>query len=385
MQTSGRKPRVVIISAAWGVAAHLPAWRVLADEVEVIGIMTSREETAVAAARANGIPRAYWDIDTLCADADVDIVDVGTQPRIRQLLCAKVLAAGKHCYAGIPFATDTVWSQRLLDAQRSAGVVGMVDATIMAVPAVVRMKEMIDEGFLGDIWFAHSRFNQQLFNQPPAHWPYKWFADEGAGASGLRNLGSHALHPMVHLLGPVAEAIGSNIRCLDSWHYADGEVAYPANPDSVVAMLRFASGAVSSLATSWVAADGPGWSLEIQGSKGRLLAEGAPFPTAEGTRLYAGPVGTSYVPVGTWQDLPARLTTLPGSLLDPAYPDRAAAEAHRAGPQDLVMGSMFRAMLATMRGEAVAQPDFARAHHVQQVVQAICRSDESRTWEPVAA
>jgi len=380
-----RKLRVAIVSAAWGVVSHLPAWRVLADEVEVAGIMTSREETASAAARETGIPRAYWDITTLCADPDIDIVDVGTQPRTRQALALAVLKAGKHVYSGMPFATGADWAQRLLDEQRRQGVVGMVDATIQAVPAVVRMKEMIDEGFLGDIWFAHTRFNQPLFNRPPAGWPYKWFAEEGSGASAVRNLGSHALHPMVHMIGPVAEVVGRNETYVDTWNFADGDVLRPANPDTSAVLLKFASGALGTLVTSWVAADGAGWSLEIHGSKGRLLAEGSPFPTARGTRLYAGPVSTSYVPTGEWQELPDRLTTLPGSLLDPAYPDRARAEARKPGPQDLEMARMFREMIGAIRTGTRASPDFAQALHVQQIVEAAYRSDASRRWEPVPA
>ena len=43
------KLRVGLISAAWGAHAHLPAWRSLED-VEVVGICTSRRETAEKAA-----------------------------------------------------------------------------------------------------------------------------------------------------------------------------------------------------------------------------------------------------------------------------------------------------------------------------------------------
>jgi len=374
-----------MVGASWGVVAHLPAWRALADEVEVVGIMTSREESAVAAASATGIPRAYWDIATLCADPDIDIVDMGTQPRTRQAMVEAVLTSGKHCFSGMPFATDAAWSRRLLDAQRQAGVAGMVDATIQAVPAVVRMKELIDEGAIGDIWFAQTSFNQQLFNQPPAHWPYMWFAEANSGASALRNLGAHALHPLVHMLGPVAEAVGHNQRNLAEWRFADGQVVAPQTPDTAAALLRFQSGATATLTTSWVAADASGWSLEVHGSRGRLRAEGAPFPTAEGTRLYYGAAGTSYLPVGDWVEIPDRLKALPGSLLDPAHPDRDAAAARRPGPQDLVMGRMFRDLTQAIRSDAPAGPDFAQAHHVQQIVEAVCRSDHSRSWEPVFA
>lgn len=379
------KLNVAIVSAAWGVVCHLPAWRLLANEVEVLGIMTSREETATAAATASAIPRAYWDIETLCADRDIHIIDVGTQPRIRQELVSAVLRAGKHCYSGMPFATDGIWARRLLDEQRHADVVGMVDATIQATPAAVRMKEMIDDGAIGRPWFAQASFNQQLFLQPPAGWPYKWFAEKGAGASALRNLGSHALHPMVWMLGPIEEVIGRNDQWLEDWRFADGEVLDVHSPDTANALLRFRSGVTAGFQTSWVAADGAGWFFEVHGSGGRLRVEGESFPNAEQTHLFYGAAGKAYTPVGEPVPIPGRLHELPGSLLDPDWPDRAAVAARQIGPQDLVMGKMFRGMVNAVKGTGTAQPDFAQAFHVQQVVEAICCSDESRAWEPVLA
>ena len=70
MATANTRPlRVGIISAAWGVHAHLPAWRSL-DGIEVTAICTSRPETAKAACDATGVPRAFHDFHTLAADPD---------------------------------------------------------------------------------------------------------------------------------------------------------------------------------------------------------------------------------------------------------------------------------------------------------------------------
>jgi hypothetical protein len=52
---NGARLKVGIISANWGVQAHLPAWRALSDDVEVAAICTAHQDTAEAAATA---PRA---------------------------------------------------------------------------------------------------------------------------------------------------------------------------------------------------------------------------------------------------------------------------------------------------------------------------------------
>src|ERR1700742_2661059 len=101
-QRSAGKLRVGLISAAWGAYAHLPAWRSLQD-VEVVGICTSRRETAENAARKYHIERPFWDYHTLANDPDIDIIDCGTRPNWRRDMVLAALDAGKHVYNGIPF------------------------------------------------------------------------------------------------------------------------------------------------------------------------------------------------------------------------------------------------------------------------------------------
>ena len=72
--------RVGIVSATWGAFAHLPAWRAIPG-VEVTAICTSRRETAEAAQQRLGLPRAFWNAEEMCADRDIDIVDLGTRDR----------------------------------------------------------------------------------------------------------------------------------------------------------------------------------------------------------------------------------------------------------------------------------------------------------------
>jgi hypothetical protein len=92
--------RVGIISANWGVTAHLPAWRANPD-VEVVAICTAHRETAEAAAKAHKIPKAFWDYRKMAEDAEVDVVDVGTRPSLRYDMCIASLRAGKHVYTGV--------------------------------------------------------------------------------------------------------------------------------------------------------------------------------------------------------------------------------------------------------------------------------------------
>ncbi|MCC6829468.1 MAG: Gfo/Idh/MocA family oxidoreductase, partial [Novosphingobium sp.] len=200
---SVRPLRVGIISAAWGARAHLPAWRSL-DGVEVTAICTSRPETAARAAAEFGVPRAFHDFREMARDPEIDLIDCGTRPALRRDMVLAALAAGKHVYNGIPFARDLADAQEMQKAWQAAGTVAAVDAFMQAVPALVQMQAMVEDGWIGRLFGAEIAFESPLFTAAQANVPgYAWFADPANGASALRNLGSHMLHLLVHFFGPV--------------------------------------------------------------------------------------------------------------------------------------------------------------------------------------
>jgi predicted dehydrogenase len=361
---------VGIISANWGVQAHLPAWRALSDDVEVTAICTAHQDTAEAAARDNGIERAFWDYRTMCADPELDIIDCGTRPSFRYDMVMTAQRNDKHVYNGIPFAIDLSHAQAMLALQRERKRVGVADAFIQAVPAVARMKELIEDGFLGELYFVTSSFNQQLFNEQSRHFPYNWFADAAYGADALRNLGSHMLHPMVHLFGDVEEVIGQADICRKEWKFVDGGSVRPQVIDTAIAMMRFRNGGMGQIATSWVAADGPGWQLEAFGSRGRLLAHGPSFPLPATTKLYAGPAGASYVPIAEEVAVPERLGLVPGATF--------TANDYRTPL--MPMARVYADMVQAIRSGGDGAPSFAQACHVQQIVEGIHQSLQTRSW-----
>jgi predicted dehydrogenase len=367
---NGARLKVGIISANWGVQAHLPAWRALRDDVEVTAICTAHQDTAEAAARDNGIARAFWDYRTMCADPDLDIIDCGTRPSLRYDMVMTALKHDKHVYNGIPFAMDLSHAQAMLALQRERKKVGVADAFIQAIPAVAHMKELIDDGFLGELYFVTSYFNQQLFNEQSRHFPYNWFADAAYGANALRNLGSHMLHPLVHLFGDVEEVVGQADICRKEWKFVEGGTVRPQVIDTATAMLRFRNGGMGQIATSWVAADGPGWQLEAFGSRSRLLAHGPAFPLPATTKLYAGAAGASYVPIAEEVAVPERLGLVPGTTF--------TAKDYRTPL--MPMARVYADMVQAIRNGGDGAPSFAQACHVQQIVEGIHQSLQTRSW-----
>ncbi|MFT4047878.1 MAG: Gfo/Idh/MocA family oxidoreductase [Solimonas sp.] len=361
-----RTLKVGIISANWGAFAHLPGWRAVPG-VEVVGICTSRRETAEAAAARFHIRRPYWDAQTMAADPDIDIVDCGTRPNLRHAMVLAALRNGKHVYNGIPFTTGLEPARELRDAWRASGKVAVVDAFSQWLPAHRLAREMIEDGFLGTPFGGTCFFNLGLFNQPNPQFPYNWFAQGGLGVSALRNLGSHALHVLLHLFGAIDELVAVDRRLLGEWRFPDGRTVRPETNDFASLLLRFASGMTMQLQVSWSATLTPGWMLEAFGSRGRFVARAPTFPASRDTTLHAGAIGGApFGPV----TVPARLRQTPEVALD------ADCEPNASHPMALSM----QRMVAAIRGEGRAAPDFEQAWQVERVLEAARCSSEERRW-----
>ena len=358
--------KVGIISANWGAFAHLPGWRAVPG-VEVVGICTSRRETAEAAAARFNIARPYWDAAAMAADPDIDIVDCGTRPSIRHAMVLAALRNGKHVYNGIPFAADFERARELHAAWRASGAVAVVDAFSQWLPAHRHIRELIDDDRLGTPFGGTCVFNLGLFNQPSEHFPYNWFWQDGLGVSALRNLGSHALHLLVSLFGAIDELVAVDRQLLTQWRFADGSVIEPQTNDFANLLLRFASGLSLQLQVSWSATLTPGWTLNVFGSKGRIEARAPTFPTSRDTTLHAGTLGGAFERVA----LPERLLKTPEVGID------ADTEPNAAHPMALSMQHMVTAI---RDGRIAAAPDFEQAWQVERVLEAARRSSGEKRW-----
>ena len=368
-----RPLRVGIISAAWGVQSHLPAWRSV-EGVEVVAICTSRRETAEAAARDHGFARHFWDFRAMAEDADLDLIDCGTRPPLRYEMVKAAFAAGKHVYQGIPFAHNLAAARELNDLHRKSGKVAAVDAFIQAAPAMVYMKELIDQGEIGEIQGFNIRFDSGLFTEARTYTPgYAWFGDPASGASAMRNTGSHALHLLVHLLGPVSEIVSDQSLRLGEWKMEDGPAIKPEVPDTSYNIVRLRNGISGMLQTVWTMVDGPGFRIDVWGTKGRLAVVSTIFPQSYSCKLYRSDDVAFMVLNEHEIEVPERLKVLPGISVH--------ADEPRMGV--FPMASIFASILRELDGKGHASPDFEQALHVQEVVEAAAISSAERRWVTV--
>ena len=232
--------KVGIISANWSLKVHGAAWKRVPG-VEVVAICTAHQETAEKAQREYGLRKAYWNHEEMAADPELDIIDVGTRPSFRLPMVQAALRNKKHVYCALLFATSMENAVTMREAQQAAGTVGVVDAQFRWNPPALKMKQMIDAGFIG----KPLGFNVELFlplvehdGKPFPHSafsgftdPYYWLADKTSGGSGWRNFATHSLLMLTHMLGPVEEATGTLATGVPEWFLPNGDVLRPDTHD----------------------------------------------------------------------------------------------------------------------------------------------------------
>ena len=108
--------------------------------------------------------RRYRDAREALDDRGVEAVAIATPVATHARLAALALEAGKHVLVEKPLATSVREAEHLVRLASAAGRVLMVDHIFVYSPAVRKIKDLIDAGELGEIYYIDSvRINLGLF------------------------------------------------------------------------------------------------------------------------------------------------------------------------------------------------------------------------------
>jgi predicted dehydrogenase len=94
----------------------------------------------------------------------VDAVVVATPPTSHVPIALQAIAAGKHVLVEKPLATTSAEARQLITAAADAGVLLMTGHTFEYNPAVWKLRELVQSGVLGDVYYLDSsRLNLGLY------------------------------------------------------------------------------------------------------------------------------------------------------------------------------------------------------------------------------
>ncbi len=172
--------------------------------------------------------RRTSDFAEMLADPDLDAVLIATPISTHHALASAALAAGKHVWIEKPFASSSEEALDLAARAERAGVVLLPGHTFLYSPSVVKIKELIDSGELGEIFFVSmSRVNLGL-HQPDA--------------SVVWDLGPHDFSILRYWFDDLPSEMSAMTR----------SCVLPGVPDVAFVNMRFATGAIAHLELSWL-------------------------------------------------------------------------------------------------------------------------------------
>ena len=166
--------------------------------------------------------------DEMLADPELDAVAIVTPVSTHYELAVAALAAGKHVFVEKPLAASSDEAVDLIRRAEQAGLVLLPGHTFLYSPSVVKIKELLDSGALGDIYFVSmSRVNLGVHQRD---------------VSVVWDLAPHDFSILRYWFGHLPAEVSAMTRsCL-----------LPDTPDVAFVNMRFAWGTIAHLELSWL-------------------------------------------------------------------------------------------------------------------------------------
>ncbi|MDR6504455.1 Gfo/Idh/MocA family oxidoreductase [Arthrobacter oryzae] len=114
-----------------------------------------RDRAAKLAAANGGVP-VCESVDELLDTVDVDAVAIATPAHTHHGIALTALRAGKHVLVEKPLADSRAKGVEMVEEAERRGLVLMADHTYCYTPAVLKIRELIADGSLGEILFIDS-------------------------------------------------------------------------------------------------------------------------------------------------------------------------------------------------------------------------------------
>ncbi|NOZ21777.1 MAG: Gfo/Idh/MocA family oxidoreductase [Planctomycetes bacterium] len=340
-------------------------------ETKLVGVCTAHEETAEKARKVGGFDFCTTDPNELLQREDIQIINCCTPNRLHKDLLLAAIDAGKHIYCDKPLAFDADEAREIAAAAEKGPGKYQVTLQYRFLPATLRAKQMIEEGFLGRVFGFRAQYLHAGYIDParPMSWRLKK-AESGGGA--LFDLGSHILDLIYHLLGDY-ESVSALCETMIKERPLKGDPATmePVEVDDITLMtVRMKSGAVGTV-ESWRLATGTNDEMrfEIHGEMGALR-----FNLMEPNWLYAFDVRD---PEG---DYGGRRGFKQIECVQ-RYPKPAVLPAPKVSV-GWIRGHVacLHDFLTHVAEDTPTCPDFSDGARIHEVMDAACRSSEAGRW-----
>lgn len=390
---SKKEINVALIGQAFMGRAHSNAWSQVGrffdpPVLPVLHTICARHgETLRSFAARWGWKKAETDWRAVCADPDVNLVDIGTPNHLHRPMAEAALAAGKAVACEKPLAGTLDDARHMRDAARRAGAKTFVWYCYRRCPAVALAHQLVKAGRIGKVRHVRAVYLQSWADESI---PLAWrFDRKRAGSGSHGDLNAHIVdmtrfvtgEEIVEVAGAIAETfirqrrrmVGSAAGGLAEGLASSEKMGRVTVDDAVLFLARFSGGAVASFeATRMATGNLNRHGFEINGTKGALRFN---FERMMELDYFDA---TSDRATRGW-------TTIYCQQGGHPYAEAWWPAAHAIGYEHTFTNMAYDILCAMAGKPPVAPlPDFEDAYQTQRVLEAALRSARERRAVPLS-
>jgi len=198
------------------------------DGVNLVAVSDSRKDVCDSVAGQFNA-RAYTDYGEMLEKEKLDIVNVVVPTMMHEQVALDVIGAGVNVFVEKPISYNIESARKIIDAAKARKVKLTVGHIERFNPVVMKIKELLDRGVLGNVWSA------TITRKGP-------FPDRIRDVGVVIDLGVHDIDIMRHLFGTEIIRISAETE----------RRIHTDHEDYLNAILRFESGVVGVMDVNWL-------------------------------------------------------------------------------------------------------------------------------------
>ncbi len=225
-------------------------------------VMRRNAQKAEDFAKRHNIPNWSTNAEDIFSDPEINAVYIATPPDTHTSYTIQAAQAGKAVYVEKPMALDYKECQSMITACQTAGVPLFTAYYRRTLTGFLKVREIIENGLLGDIRFVTIEMIQPLNTSIIANPADNWrIVPEKSGGGYFHDLASHQLDYLDFLFGPITNASG----------ISGNQAGLYSADDIVAANFKFENGVIGNGMWCFTSASiSQKDEIKILGSKGEL-------------------------------------------------------------------------------------------------------------------
>lgn len=214
------KLRVAIVGAGFIASnRHIPAWRNMRENVEIVALSDLNQEMATKTARTFGIPSVYSDAADMLGAHHPDVIDICTPPATHAAIAGVALDHGCHTLIEKPMALSIVDCDAIVQQARSQGTKVCVGHTGLFYEPFLRARKIVEGGGIGAFRSMRVAISTptDYMTSVPDHWAHKL----PGGAVG--ETGPHAVYMSLAFLKHVRRVSVDGVKLMPEYPWSKYE------------------------------------------------------------------------------------------------------------------------------------------------------------------